>query len=319
VSDETLRANLPAPLQRLVPEAWRLTPTLMKTNRRTFLQRGALLGAGACLLPATAVRAADSAATSSSFRNPTLETIHRARTTHGNFTAQDIAEDVLQQIIGASVRAPGASNLQCYSIIVVRDRAKMQQLCGYAGSRALVYCLDYNRLQAEASHLGHTYQPGGVDTLVIGCINTSLAVQNATLAARSLGVDYLITNGVHRGDMERVWKILGLPESLCFPLVAVVLGYPSAEPAHRRGRLSGPGVVHEDKYHRLTTPELDALVQQHDDPGQHLALSDAWQKDGHKHYLDWLFTAWLGRNRPAGDESQMTRLLKRAGFVGTTT
>ncbi len=149
----------------------------MKTNRRTFIQRGALLGAGACLLPATSVRAADSAAAAGSLRNATLETIHRARTTHGNFTAQEVPEDVLQEIIGASVRAPGASNMQSYSIIVVRDRAKMQQLCGYAGSRTLVYCIDYNRLIAEAEHLGHRYQPDGVDTLVIGCINTSLAVQ----------------------------------------------------------------------------------------------------------------------------------------------
>jgi nitroreductase len=225
---------------------------------------------------------------------------------------------VLQEILHASVRAPGASNLQCYSIVVVRDRAKMKQLCGYAGSRTLVYCIDYNRLTATAAHLGHTYQPGGVDSLVIGCVNTTLAIQNATIAARSLGVDYLVTNGVHRGDMERVWKLLDLPQSLCFPLMAVVLGYPTAEPAHQRGRLTGAGVVHEERYHRLTKDELETLVREHDDPARHLALSDEWQKGGYKHYLDWLFTAWLGRNRPAGDESQMTQLLKRAGLVNPT-
>jgi nitroreductase len=286
----------------------------MKTSRRTFLRQGALLGTGALLLP-PATQAADQPAAPGPFPHPTLETIHRARTIHGNFTAREIPEAVLQEILRASVRAPGASNLQCYSILVVRDRARMKQLCGYAGSRMLVYCIDYTRLADTAAHLGHAYRPGGVDTLVIGCVNTSLAVQNATLAARSLGVDYLITNGVHRGDMERVWKLLDLPETLCFPLVAVVLGYPTEEPRHLRGRLSGAGVVHEDRYHRLTKEECDALVREHDDPDRHLALSDEWRKDGHAHYLDWLFTAWLGRNRPAGDESQMTRLLKRAGFA----
>lgn len=291
----------------------------MKTNRRTFLARGALLGAGVYAFRASTGCAATPAANlqAGSARNPTLETIHNARTTHGNFTKQEIPDDVLQEILNASVRAPGASNLQNYSIIVVRDRAKMKQLCGYAGSCALVYCMDYNRLTDTAAHLGHSYKPGGVDNLVIGCVNTTLAVQNATLAARSLGVDYLITNGLHRGDMERLWKLLDLPVSLCFPLVAVVLGYPTAEPTYRRGRLNGAGVVHQEKYHRLTKEELEALVREHDDPDRHLALNDEWQKDGQKHYLDWLFTAWLGRNRPAGDESQMTRLLKRAGFVET--
>lgn len=289
----------------------------MKTNRRTFAKQTALMGLGAFLIRSSIARGSELPAPSGEFRNPTLETIHRARTTHGNFTAQDVPDDVLQEIIQASVRAPGASNMQSYSIVVVRERAKMKQLCGYAGSRALVYCIDYNRLTATAAHLGHSYKPSGVDPLVIGCINTTLAVQNATLAARSLGVDYLITNGLHRGDMERVWKLLELPESLCFPLVAVVLGYPTVEPKYRSGRLTGAGVVHEEKYHRLTKDELAALVRDYDDPERHLALNEDWRKAGHKHYLDWYFTAWLGRNRPAGDESQMTRLLRRAGFTPT--
>lgn len=290
----------------------------MKTNRRTFVKHSALLGAGACLLPASAARAAEPAASTGPFRNSTLETIHRAHTTHGNFTAKEIPDELVDEIIQASVRAPGASNLQCYSIVVVRDRAKSKQLCGYAGSRTLVYCIDYNRLTATAAHLGHTYDPRGIDPLVIGCINTTLAVQNATLAAQSLGIGYLVTNGLHRGDMERVWKLLELPEAHCFPMVAVVLGYPTEEPRHLRGRLTGAGVVHDEKYHRLTRDELDALVQAHDEPERHLPLSDEWQKNGYKHYLDWLFTAWLGRNRPAGDESQMTKRLRRAGFVNTS-
>jgi nitroreductase len=302
------RKRTPIPIFRLI----------MKPNRRTFLKQGALLGAGACLLRAADAPAAEPATKPGSFRTATLETIHRAYTTHGNFTAQEIPDDALREIIGASVRAPGASNLQCYSIVVVRERDKSRELCGYAGSRTLIYCIDYNRLTATAAHLGHDYQPRGIDPLVIGCVNTTLAVQNATIAARSLGVDYLITNGIHRGDMERVWKLLDLPTTLCFPLVAVVLGYASEAPKHLRGRLAGAGVVHEDKYHRLTKDELDALVREHDDPARNLALSGDWQQAGYKHYLDWLFAAWLGRNRPAGSESQMSQLLKRAGFANPT-
>lgn len=291
----------------------------MKTNRRAFLRRSALLAAGACLSRATNSRAADASTNPVPTRNPTLDTIHRARTTHGNFTGQTIPEPVVQEIIGASVRAPGASNLQCYSIVVVRDRPKMKQLCGYAGSHTLIYCIDYNRLTDTAAHLGHVYEPRGIDPLVIGCINTTLAVQNATLAARSLGIDYLITNGLHRGDMQRVWKLLELPETLCFPLVAVVLGYPTVEPKYVTGRLQGAGVVHDETYRRMKKAELDALVQEYDSPDRHLALNEEWRTQGHQHYLDWYFKTWLSRGgRPAGDESQMTRVLRRAGFVGTT-
>ncbi len=36
----------------------------------------------------------------------------------------------------------------------------------------------------------------------------------AAIAARPLGIDYLITNGIHRGNMERVWNLLDLPHTV---------------------------------------------------------------------------------------------------------
>jgi hypothetical protein len=41
----------------------------------------------------------------------------------------------------------------------------------------------------------------------------------------------------HNLDAERVWKLLDLPQAQCFPLIALVLGYPTQEPAHQKGRL----------------------------------------------------------------------------------
>jgi hypothetical protein len=118
--------------------------------------------------------------------------------------------------------------------------------------------------------------------------------------------------------MERVWTLLDLPETGCFPLIAVVLGYATEPPRERKGRLCGPGVIHDGQYHRLTPAELDALVKQHDDPAQHLALNDAWQKEGRKHYFEWFFGTWQARAaKPTTGETPMLRLLKRAGFVET--
>ena len=142
-----------------------------------------------------------------------------------------------------------------------------------------------------------------------------LAVQTAAIAARSLGIDYLITNGIHRGDMDRVWKLLDLPTEYCFPLIAVVLGYPTEEPAHVRGRLNGPGIVHQEKYHRATKEEVKEIARQYDDPSMHLALIEDWKARGHTHYLDWFYREWIGGSRPTEKETQMLRYLKRSGFV----
>ena len=292
-----------------------------KFHRRTFLKQSALLGGGLLLLgqQTQTVRAADNeisrSAAPETLANETLKTIGRLRTIHGNFLDKPLPESTLQTILKASVRAANASNNQSYSIIVVKDRKMMNDLCGYQGGCLLLYCADYNRLKASAEHLGYAYFPDNVVSFVTASINAALVVQTAAIAARSMGIDYLITNGIHRGDMERVWKLLDLPRTYCFPLIAMVLGYPTEEPAHLKGRLDGPGVVHYEKYHRLTKEELEEQVRQYDDPEQHLALDEDWKAKGYEHYLDWYFKAWSGGSKPTERETQMLRLLKRSGFV----
>ncbi len=292
-----------------------------KSNRRTFLQQSAMLGGGLFLLGAKAqmARAAGVGATATdgpaSPANDTIKTIKHLRTIHGNFLDKPIPEPELQTILKASVRAANASNMQSYSIVVVKDRKTMGDVCGYRGGCMLLYCVDYNRLKASAELMGYPYFPNNMTAFVTASVNAGLAVQTAAIAARSLGIDYLITNGIHRGDMERVWRILDLPTTYCFPLIAMVLGYPTEEPSHQKGRLDGPGVIHYEKYHRLNQGEAEDLVHQYDDPERHLALDEDWKAKGYKHYLDWYFKDWLGDSQPAAKETQMLRLLKRSGFV----
>jgi nitroreductase len=288
--------------------------------RRTFLKESVLLG-GASLLagasaPLSAEPPAPAAAPSTTPPNDTLKTLESLRTIHGNFLDKAVPEDALRQILEASVRAANASNMQSYSIVVVKDPQKIQQVCTYRGPCMLLYCVDFNRLEASAASLGHSYHPDTIVEFVTASINTTLAAQTAVIAARSLGIDSLITNGIHRGDMERVWTLLGLPPKHCFPLIAVVLGYPTTEPDHRKGRLEGPGVIHADTYRMPTKEQVDEITRLYDDEQRNVALNYDWKAQGHKHYLDWFFTVWVGRQgKPTGQETQMLRLLKRSGFV----
>lgn len=274
---------------------------MAKSNRRRFLAAGGALA----VLPAAAAPA-----------NETLKTIGELRTTHGNFQDKPLPEAALQTILEASLRTANASNTQSYSIVVVKDRKRMKELCGYAGSCMLLYCADYNRMKASAQSLGYEYDPGTMESFLVACITTSVAAQTAVIAARSLGIDSLLTNGIHRGDMERIWKLAELPERHCFPVIALVLGYTTAAPPYRAGRLEGAGVIHQETYHRLTTDETGEIVRKYDDKQLHLGLNDKWDAEGHKHYLDWFFKVWMkGRLTPDGKETQMLRRLRQAGFV----
>ena len=296
-------------------------PMKTKTNRRRFLKQSTVLGGGILLLgrQGQTARAAASEPQPAAGRavpaNETLRTIGSLRTIHGNFLDKPLPESALETIVKASVRAANASNMQSYSIVVVKDRKLMKDVCTYQGGAMLLYCVDFNRLRDCAGLLGYAYYPDNLTAFVTASVNASLAAQTAAIAARSLKIDYLITNGIHRGDMARVWKLLDLPETYCFPLIAVVLGYPDAEPAHLKGRLDGPGVVHYEKYQRLTKAQIEEQVRQYDDPERHLALDEGWKAKGHPHFMDWWFKDWLRGSKPTEQETQLLRFLKRSGFV----
>ena len=247
--------------------------------------------------------------------NETMKTVHSLRTIHGNFTSQEVKEEDLNVILEACVCAANASARQSYSVIVVKDRKLMGKLSGFVGSRTLLFCVDYNRIIDTAKHLNHPFSADGVVPFVTGSTDTILAAQTAAITAKSLGIDSLFTNGIHRGDITRVYKLLDLPEKYCFPLIALVLGYPDQEPDYLKGRLNGAGVIHYDKYHKLTTEELDELVEQYDDPDRHMSLNDIWKKKGFNHYLDWFYKVWSARGGKPEGKSQMAEILEKIGFM----
>jgi nitroreductase len=243
--------------------------------------------------------------------NETIQTLRSLRTIRGDFTEQRISEQDMETVLESAVRAANASGRQSYSIVIVSDKEKMRHLCGYAGDRLLVFCVDFMRIIDMAQHLGHDFTVPDIVGFVTGCTDTILAAQTACIAAKSLGIDSFFNNGIHRGAIERVFAALELPERYCFPLVALVLGYAGKEPPHQKGRLSGPGILHHGSYRRLTNEQRDELVAQYDDPARHLALNEDWAKEGVQHYLDWFYTKWSRRY----DTQPFWKVLQKAGFV----
>jgi nitroreductase len=237
--------------------------------------------------------------------NHTLQTIHELHSTHGNFSDRPVGEEDLETIIDAAVCAATASARQSYSIVITGD----PDLAGPAPV-ALVFCVDYNRLDDLARRIGSEFPFAGIVDFITGSTDTILAVQTAVIAARSLGIDSLLTNNVHRMDPEDVWRRLELPERLCFPLVVLQLGYATSHGKTRRGRLAGPGIVHRGTYRRATGAELDRMVTAYDDAERRLGLRDEFAED---HYLRWFFESWSGA-APQRQKALRERL-EKSGFL----
>ncbi len=232
--------------------------------------------------------------------NETLRTIHSLRTIHGDFSDREVSETDLTQILEASVRAANASGRQSYAVIVLDDRTKMKDLFSYQGSRALIFCVDFMRIMALAKHLGHEFSSDDIIGFITGTMDTMLAAQTAVIAAKSLGIDSMVTNGLHRNSLDKVYEALQLPATSCFPLATVVLGYPRQEPPYQKGRLDLDAVVHFGEYRAPTKTQLDHVVVQYDDPSKHVGLIPNWEEQGFRHYLDWFYTKWTGKPAPRG-------------------
>jgi len=247
--------------------------------------------------------------------NEVLRTIHSLHSTHGNFLPdRAVSDSDLETILNASVRAATASARQSYSIIVVHDQERMAKVVQYQAPVALFFCVDYSRINDLAEHLGSTFPSDSLMLFLAGVADTLLAAQTAVIAARSLGIDSLLTNAVHRTSLDTVYTQLALPREHCFPLLAILLGYEDGQSRKETGRLAASGVIHHEQHHRLTTEELDTLTSIYDDPTSGLTLNADWQAEGFKHYLEW-FYAKRARRFPALKEHELLRYLIDAGFI----
>jgi nitroreductase len=246
--------------------------------------------------------------------NETLCTIHELRSTHGNFTDRDVPAADLETILNAALRAANASARQSYSVVVLDSRPAVKELTGYPGSRCLVFLVDYNRLTDTAARMGHDFDPDNIVDFVTACVDAALVAQTAAIAARSLGIDSLFTNAIHRIPLEKCYELLRLPEQHCFPLIALVLGYADREPAHRTGRLTGKGVVHRGGYEHAKGEELDAIIAAYDDPAFSPGPLSNWRSQGFCRYLDWFYAVWSRRMSEA-KRAEFLHVLDRAGFL----
>ena len=169
-------------------------------------------------------------------KNETLSTIERLRTVRRNqFSKKPIPDEDFEAVLQACVRAANASNRQSYSLIIA-DEAVRQKL-NWPGDRAVVFCVDFARLARLADAVHVPYDFDRFQPFLTGVIDTALALQTAVITARSLGIDYLITNDACLKDREAIYRELRLPERYCFPLAAVFFGYPREEPTVKKGRL----------------------------------------------------------------------------------
>jgi FMN reductase (NADPH) len=186
-----------------------------------------------------------------------LTETHRVQLAHRSvrkFTTGPVPEPLLTLILAAAQSAPTSSNLNAYSVLVVRDPEVKRELARLAGDQSqvaqcpvfLLFAPDIHRLNTICNLAGAPPPESNVELLLLAAVDAALAGMNAMTAAEAAGLGAVMIGGVRNSPAE-ISALLELPAGV-IPLFGMCIGFP-AEPGAVRARPAPAGMIHQEKYH----------------------------------------------------------------------
>ncbi|MBJ6987395.1 NADPH-dependent oxidoreductase [Devosia sp. MC521] len=231
------------------------------------------------------------------------------------YLPKPVEHGVIEALVAAAQSAPTSSNVQAWSVVVVRDAARKARLAELSGGNPhivaapvfLVWIADLARLRTLAQR---EELPGdGLDymeSFLIGVIDSTLAAQNTVVAASSLGLGSCYIGGMRNKPAE-VAAELGLPKE-CVAVFGLTLGYPDEERASEvKPRLPQSIVLHEETYGDAADAETLARYDQ--------TMRGFQEKQGMT-VIDWtkMIAKRVGTVKALRGREALSGLLKGLGF-----
>src|ERR1700709_2144713 len=169
------------------------------------------------------------------------------------YTDQAVPDSLLDALLAAAQSAPAKSDLQQYSVVVMRDAPRIKQIADWIGTMDwistapvfLVWCGDMRRGQRLCEMHAMPHANNNLDTFLNTAVDCSLAMAQFMAAADAVGLGTCPISYV-RSHIERVSPLLGLPTGV-YPVAGLTVGWP----VFRRPvsmRLPPNVVVHRERY-----------------------------------------------------------------------
>lgn len=169
------------------------------------------------------------------------------------YTERPVPDSLLDALLAAAQSAPSKSDLQQYSVVVMRDPARIKQIADWIGTMDwiasapvfLVWCGDMRRNQRLCERHGMPHANNNLDTFLNTAVDCSLAIAQFMVAADAVGLGTCPISYV-RSHIERVTPFLSLPPGV-YPVAGLTVGWP----VFRRPismRLPPSVVVHRERY-----------------------------------------------------------------------
>ena len=189
-------------------------------------------------------------------------TLMKSHSSVRRFKEQEIPQADLTEILTAAQMASSWKNFQSYSVIVVRSQEKKDALYELVPQEAirqsaafLLFVGDLNRAEKGAKIHTDSFQPQGVEGLLISSVDAALAAQNTLLAAESMGYGGVII-GLVRYKSEEVSELFKLPD-YTYPVFGIALGVPNQR-HDVKPRLPLSQMVFDEEYQEQSVEAIEA-------------------------------------------------------------
>jgi FMN reductase [NAD(P)H] len=180
---------------------------------------------------------------------------------------EPVPDSLLDALLAAAQSAPTKSDLQQYSIVVMRDPARIKQIADWIGTMDwiatapvfLVWCGDMRRNHRLCEQHGMPHANNNLDTFLNTAVDCSLAMAQFMAAAEAVGLGTCPISYV-RSHIERLTPLLSLPSGV-YPVAGLTVGWP----VFRRPvsmRLPPSVVVHRERY---DDTQQDAEIRSYDE------------------------------------------------------
>ena len=190
-----------------------------------------------------------------------------------SFQDKPIPDETLNLILETARRSPTSSNMQSYSLIVVKNPETKKRLAVLAKNQSYVescpvfiaFCADLYRLE-QACALHGVDIKRSLESTLVSSIDAALVGQSTQTLAESLGLGVVMI-GAMRNHPKEVADLLKLPEGV-YVVYGMCLGWAEPESVPpQKPRLPQKLVVHEESYQ---TEGLTDAIQTYDrDLAQH--------------------------------------------------
>lgn len=176
------------------------------------------------------------------------------------YRAEPVTDALLDLLLAAAQSAPTKSDLQQYSVVVLRDPAKIKRIADWIRTMDwiasapvfLLWCGDMRRGQRLCASHGMEHANNNLDTFLNTAVDCTLAMGAFIAAADAAGLGTCPISYV-RNHIEKIAPLVGLPPGV-YPVAGLTVGWPEfRRPVSMR--LPQTVVVHRERYDDTHLPE----------------------------------------------------------------